>query len=126
MLCFDDDAALCHLLIAATAIPVAERARWLQNLADRLEPPSDGDANLHLRNGNHGSHLPGSPSAAQRQERRRQRAARGLVVLPVELPFIELSERLVDEGLIGAWDATDREVVKDALSKIIRHWISHA
>ena len=106
MLAFDDQ-AFARLMIAATAVPAEERGRWLQDVAYRLGPPR-------------------LTAAAQRQERRRRRAERGLVVLPVEVQFVELSERLVEEALIGAWDADNREAVGEALSRIIRRWISHA
>jgi hypothetical protein len=36
-----DDAALARIIHAAEAVPHGERRRWLQELADDLDPPAD-------------------------------------------------------------------------------------
>jgi hypothetical protein len=46
MLSFDDG-ALARLMIAATAVAPEKRAAWLEEIAERLDPPSNGEIPQH-------------------------------------------------------------------------------
>jgi hypothetical protein len=60
---------------------------------------------------------------AMRARRRRQRKRTGRAVLHVEADLGEVSEALVDEGLLEAWDAEDRAKVEAALSRALTRMI---
>ncbi len=113
MLCFDDDAALCHLLIAATAVPVDERGRWLRNLANKLERQASKKS-----------------KATARQRLHRRREAAGRVVLEVEVTFNPLSEALLADGRLQANEIDDPKAVARALEQVIEllplRWNGHA
>lgn len=101
MLAFDDDAALCHLLIAATAVPANQRGRWLQDLADRLDPP------------------PGLSKAAERQRAHRARLKAGRMVLAIEVDDVLVPAALAEAGFLDLANIEDREAVARAVERLI-------
>jgi hypothetical protein len=60
---------------------------------------------------------------ATRARRRRQRKKTGRAVLHVEADIGEVSEALVDEGLLEEWDSEDRTKVEAALSRALTRMI---
>jgi hypothetical protein len=60
---------------------------------------------------------------ALRARRCRQRKKTGRAVLHVEADIGEVSEALIDEGLLEAWDAEDRAKVEAALSRALTRMI---
>jgi hypothetical protein len=113
MLCFDNDAALAHLLIAATAVPVEDRSRWLESLADQLEPSkaSKGSGAGRTRR----MISPG----AERVRLHRKRLAVGRAVLRVEVDFNATSAALFSAGFIREGEIDDPEAVASALERVI-------
>ncbi len=60
--------------------------------------------------------------ASQRTARSRKRRANGRRVIGVEINFCEVSEKLIEAGLLD-WDrAEDKPAVKLALEKAIHVW----
>lgn len=100
MLAFDDDAALARLLIAATAIPTADRGQWLQSLADRFDPPKVA------------SPKPSGPR--KRRYRERQRASIRVAYIPIDAVAVE--EMLIAGGLLAEADRDDKRKVDEALA----------
>jgi hypothetical protein len=113
MLAFDNDQALAHLLIAATAIPVRKRGRWLRGIAAQLEPPQapSGKAARPAR-GPIGR-------GALRQRLHKARQAAGRAVLRVEVDFTAISGALFDAGLLEEGEIDDPEAVSRALEKAV-------
>ncbi len=61
-------------------------------------------------------------SDAERQQHRRQRRAAGRCVLAVEVELFAVVDRLVETGLLQAWDSEDKTKIAEALSEAIAVW----
>jgi hypothetical protein len=61
-------------------------------------------------------------NVAIRQRRRRQRARRGIVVLPIEVDEVALTEQLVITGFLATTDVDDRSAIKVALERVVALW----
>ena len=62
--------------------------------------------------------------ARQRQTARRARRAKGSAVLQIELPWIALTEALIDAGRLGGDMADDRDGAATAVEELLRDWIA--
>jgi hypothetical protein len=97
MLAFVDDQSLARLFIAASAVPVHERSRWLQQLARKLDP---------------------TPNAIySRRWAARQRA--GLNLYHIELDAVAIEALLQREGLLPTNSECTREQVEQALTTFL-------
>ena len=94
------DSGLAHLAIAACAVPREQRRQWLERLAERLDP------------------APVSP-AAERMRRHRQRARAGRVALTIEASEVDLSETLIDAGILKPGAADDRRAIAAAVERLL-------
>jgi hypothetical protein len=61
-------------------------------------------------------------NVAIRQRRRRQRARRGIVVLPIEVDEVALTEQLVITGFLATTDVDDRSAIKVARERAVALW----
>ena len=55
----------------------------------------------------------------------RERAKDGRAKFSVDVKLIRLSEALIEDGLLGAWDGDDREKVAAALQRMVEAWIAY-
>jgi hypothetical protein len=62
-------------------------------------------------------------AAAERQARWRQRVRRGLVVVPVVAPHIELTEALVAAGFLRPHEIDDRKAIARGLTELIAEYL---
>jgi hypothetical protein len=99
-----DDAGLCHLAIAASAVPPAERRSWLRKIAARLDPAP-----------------PLSPAAAKMREYRARKRA-DEAVLRVKVKLGPLEELLIDHGFLAEWDCGNPGAIRDALQTAVEVW----
>jgi hypothetical protein len=53
----------------------------------------------------------------------RDRRKRHIQPLRVEVPFEALSERLVEDGRLGAWDADDSQQVAKAVELLLKAYL---
>ena len=111
MLCFDDK-ALARLAIAATAIPVRMRGRWLRQLAAQLEPPRAISSAC-------ASKAAASNGGAARTRLYRSRLASGRAVLRVEVDFNATSGALFAAGLLSEAEIDDEAAISRALERVI-------
>ena len=111
MLAFDDQ-ALAHLLIAATAVPVRKRGRWLRQFAAQLDPPR-AFANPCV------SKPASSNGGAARLRLHRRRQAAGRAVLRVEVDFNATSGALFAAGLLQEDEIDDPAAVARAVERVI-------
>jgi hypothetical protein len=103
MLCLADDAGLARVAIGATSVPRAQRRRWLEDLAARLEGVS-----------------PTEPSPGARYTRAwRTREANGQVLLKVVVDEAALAALLVDRGLLDPLRADDRDALAVSAARLL-------
>jgi hypothetical protein len=123
MLCFDDDAALAHLLIAATAIPVRARARWLRGIAAQFEPPRPqqllGSPSPASNVAAHAARARQISNGAARTRLHRSRQANGRAVLRICVDLNAVSAALAEAGLLSETEIDDTEAVGRALEKVV-------
>ncbi len=103
---FDDDAALGPFLIAATAVPVRERGRWLRQLAAQFEPPQASNAAPARRREPAGSAT--APPVCDHTDRGRQAGAWCCTSRSISTPT---SEALLDAGLLSEAEIDDAAAV---------------
>jgi hypothetical protein len=102
MLCLDD-AAWARVCIAATAVALAERSTWLQNLATSFERPS--------------SPTPSPGAVYTRRWRARRRA--GKVLLRPEVDEAAFAVAAVERGLIDPTVADDPAALTAAAQRVL-------
>jgi hypothetical protein len=59
-------------------------------------------------------------SAAERMRRSYQRAKRGLACLTIEVDLVELSQALIDEGVLASEDEDDRAAIAVAVQEVLQ------
>jgi hypothetical protein len=92
-----DDIALARVFISATAVPRPQRGKWLERVAQRLDP---GPGAIHTR-------------------RWRQRERNGQVLLRVVADEAELAVALTDAGLLDPLKADDRGALAGAVERLL-------
>jgi hypothetical protein len=60
-------------------------------------------------------------SAADRQRERRQRKAKGVSVLPLEINLGAIADKLAEAGLLAEWSTEDPKAVAQALASALEH-----
>ena len=110
------DAALAHLVIAATAIDPRHRGQWLRELAAKLDPP----IKIPERNDDReqGERTP----AARRQARVRQRRKNGEHVYTLVLNdrCVEgLIAMMLSTGQLSEAEANDHRVIEAKLARLL-------
>lgn len=55
-----------------------------------------------------------TPAAKQRAYRERKKSGR--IVVRIEIDKVDVSERLIEAGLLDAWDADDPDAIASALA----------
>src|SRR5688572_28740331 len=100
-----DDTALVRIAIAACAVPVEERRRWLRDLVRRFDPPS---------------------RAAERQRRHRARQRNGKVVVAIPVDRHAAVCTLTGIGVVQPGepltDARIAELIEAQLSEWFCAW----
>jgi hypothetical protein len=103
MFCLSD-AGLAYLVIAASRVPVDDRAAWLADIARKLE-------------------LPPAPTAGARDMRTcRQRKRDGLIWLPIVMDEALLAVGLVEAGLPSPLHADDKKAMAAAAAKALAEY----
>jgi len=120
------DQALARLVIAAGAVPVRKRGRWLRHLAAQLEPApaSNGDgAKLGGAAQSAAQRAPGRDgrisNGARRMRAHRSRQAAGRVSLRIECDLNVTSEALFAAGLLSEDEIDDAAAVARAVERVI-------
>jgi hypothetical protein len=108
-----DDAALARVVIAATAIPVAERSSWLASIAERMEKASPTDK-------------PSKKTRAEIQSDYRKRKRAGLMLLRVSVDDVAVPDALVQAGLLAPAQTDNSEAVADAIERMLSTIVSES
>jgi hypothetical protein len=96
------DEALARLAIGATRLRSNARARWLRELARRLDP---------------------EPRPATRQGRWRQRQRNGVVCYKLELHAAPVIEMLIQQGRVSEAEALQHERVEAAITLAVEDMV---
>jgi hypothetical protein len=95
------DEALARLVIGASRVPVHARDRWLQRLAQKLDPP---------------------PRPFTRQARWRQRQRNGSAVYKLELRREPIITALIASGRLSEREAEQHQVIEVAITHVVKDW----
>jgi hypothetical protein len=98
------DQALARLAIGATRLRSNARAKWLRELARRIDPP---------------------PKPLTRQGRWRQRQRDGVVCYRLELHAAPVIEALIRAGMLSETEALEHRLVETAIACAFeRDWVA--
>jgi hypothetical protein len=100
-----DDGALARLAIAATRVRRSRRKRWLQEIAERIDPPPRHRAIVRAR-----------------QARHRERQRNGVRVFRLEANYDLVVSGLIDSGRISERAALDHRNIERVLSEMLTAW----